>query len=105
MSSKEDVGIPGSRYAYVKGVGIGELTKETWLKAVFPEWGTWLNKRVENTKVGPKKFVLWWTGACGFFIKTNNANLLIDQYSGPSLYTSLEDGCGVCRQSGAERIE
>ncbi|MCW4032230.1 MAG: MBL fold metallo-hydrolase [Candidatus Bathyarchaeota archaeon] len=105
MSSKEDVGIPGSRYAYVKGVSIGDLTKEDWLKACFPEWGTWLNKRIEKTKVKDKSVALWWTGACGFFIKTKEANLIIDQYSGPSLYTSFEDGCGVCRQSGAERIE
>ena len=31
--------------------------------------------------------------------------MLIDHYSGPSLYTSLEDDCGVCRQSGAKRID
>ncbi|WP_455280508.1 MBL fold metallo-hydrolase [[Eubacterium] cellulosolvens] len=105
MSSNEDIGIPGSRYAYVSGVGVEKITRDSWLKTAFPEWGTWLNKRIENTKVGSKNFVIWWLGACGFFIKTQKANLLIDHYSGPSLYTSLEDGCGVCRQSGAKRID
>jgi len=105
VSSDDDIGIPGSRYAYVKGVNAGKITKETWLKTAFPEWGTWLNKQIEKTKVGSKEFYLWWTGACGFFIKTQKANLLIDHYSGPSLYTTLKDGCGVCRQSGAERID
>lgn len=105
MSAEEDIGIPGSRYAYVKGVGVGKVTRDSWLKAAFPEWGTWLNKKIEKTKVKPKTFVLWWLGACGFFIKTQKANILIDHYSGPSLYTTLEDGCGVCRQTGAERIE
>jgi L-ascorbate 6-phosphate lactonase len=105
MSSDKDVGIPDSKWAYVKGVGVGEMTRESWLKACFPEWGTWLNKQIERTRVQSGSFNLWWTGACGFFLKTAEANILIDHYSGPSFHTDLEDGCGVCRQTGAERVD
>ena len=29
MSSDEDIGIPGSRYAYVSGVGVGKITRDS----------------------------------------------------------------------------
>lgn len=38
MSSDEDIDIPGSRHAYVSGVGVGKITRDSWLKTAFPEW-------------------------------------------------------------------
>ncbi|MBS7622073.1 hypothetical protein KEJ39_00125 [Candidatus Bathyarchaeota archaeon] len=53
----------------------------------------------------PETFVMWWFGVCGYFLETPEACIIIDQYSCPSLYTSLKDSCGVCHQSSAERID
>ncbi len=105
MPEEVDIGIPDARYAYVPGAKVEKITRESWLRSAFPEWGTYLNKQIERTVVKPKTFVMWWFGACGYFIKTPKASIIVDQYSGPSLYTTLVDGCGVCRQSGAERID
>lgn len=80
------------------------IDRSVWLQDAFPEWGTYLNKEIENFVVEPNSFVLWWFGACAFFIKTPKTSILIDNYSGPSAYTELEAGCGVCRQSGAESL-
>ena len=30
---------------------IHEITKESWLKATFPEWGTYLNEEINQTTV------------------------------------------------------
>lgn len=30
---------------------IHEITKESWLKATFPEWGTYLNEEINQTNV------------------------------------------------------
>jgi hypothetical protein len=37
MSLDKDIGIPGSRYAYVSGVNVGKITRDSWLKTAFPE--------------------------------------------------------------------
>lgn len=99
---EEDVGI----MRYARMYTDFPITRESWLKECFPEWGTYLNKQIEKTVVKHNTFALWWFGACAFYLKTpGKANLLIDNYSGPSAYTTLEDGCGVCRQSGAIRMD
>ena len=32
---------------------IDEITRESWIMGTFPEWGTWLNKEIENEEVKP----------------------------------------------------
>ena len=81
-----------------------EIDRQTWLSEVFPEWGTYLNEEIENTKAKSGTFVLWWFGACAFFLKTpKNANVLVDNYSGPSIATLWDPDTkvGVLRQTGA----
>ena len=34
-------------------MNVNELTKEKWLMANFPEWGTWLNEEIEEEVVAP----------------------------------------------------
>ncbi len=81
-----------------------EITKDTWLKDSFPQWGTYLNKEIENHIVDENGVSLWWTGGPSWVMKTQGgAVFFIDQYSGPSHYTSY-DYCGVCRQSGSDSI-
>jgi len=82
------------------------MDRDTWLREVFPEWGTYLNRQIEAEKVEKGKLVLWWFGACSFYIKTpGDANILIDNYSGPSVYITYEGGAGPTRMNGAERQE
>jgi len=51
-------------------VDIKKIDRDTWLRSVFPEWGTYLNEEIEETKVPPKKFAMWWLTCCGVWIKT-----------------------------------
>lgn len=81
------------------------ITKDDWLREVFPEWGTMLNLQMQNTKVEKGQVALWWLGGPSFGMKTSSGEIfLIDNYAGPSLYTEY-DYCGVCRTSGAQSIE
>jgi len=79
------------------------INREIWLKEVFPEWKSYLNQEIENTVVPPNSVVLWWLGACGFFIKTPKTSFLIDNYSGPSVTTHYEYD-GVCMTTGARSL-
>ena len=29
---------------------VSEMTRESWIKSTFPEWGTWLNEEIEQEK-------------------------------------------------------
>ena len=37
-----------------------KLQKESWLKATFPEWGTYLNEEINQTTVLQGTVALWW---------------------------------------------
>jgi L-ascorbate 6-phosphate lactonase len=83
------------------------IDRLTWLQEVFPTWGTYLNEEIEDTKVEKDNVALWWLGACGYWFKTpKNTDILIDNYSGPSIATTWKLGdpdspYGVLRMSGA----
>ena len=67
---------------------ISEITRDTWLRAIFPEWGTWLNEEIDQTQVKPGTFSIWWTGSTGIWLKTeNNTNIAIDFWVGRGKYT------------------
>ncbi len=57
---------------------VSEITREKWILNTFPEWGTWLNEEIENEVVAPGTVAMWWLGCTGMWIKTEQANLLID---------------------------
>lgn len=60
-------------------VDISKIDRDTWIKSVFPEWGTYLNEEIEETKVPPGKFVMWWLTCCGIWVKTpGDADIAID---------------------------
>jgi len=81
-----------------------KIDRERWLHDVFPEWGTYLNKQIENTAVAEDSVAIWWTGACGYVIKTPQTTLMIDNYAGTSMYSEY-DYCAVCRVAGAPSID
>ncbi|MFC1506251.1 L-ascorbate 6-phosphate lactonase [Thermoproteota archaeon] len=100
----------------VKGIGDGglnlgpdkEIDRDQWLKDVFPEWGTILNKEIEETKPKPNSLILWWLGGASWWMKSEGgANLCIDQYSGSGGcldYNDLSKHSGVVRMTGAQQM-
>ncbi|MGZ3963265.1 MAG: hypothetical protein ACXVKR_18450 [Flavisolibacter sp.] len=60
-------------------VDINKIDRDTWLRTVFPEWGTYLNEEIEETKVPLGKFIMWWLTCCGIWVKTpGDANIAVD---------------------------
>ena len=62
---------------------ISEMTRESWIKATFPEWGTWLVEDIENEVVPEGQVAMWWLGCTGIWFKTpGGANITIDLWCG-----------------------
>lgn len=60
-------------------MNVNTITREQWILATFPEWGTWLNEEIEATVVEPGTFSMWWLGCTGIWLKSEgNANILVD---------------------------
>jgi L-ascorbate 6-phosphate lactonase len=80
------------------------ITRDVWLNEAFPEWGTYLNKVIENYEVPYGQVSLWWCGGPSWVLKTDAGGIyFIDLNCGPSHYTTYEY-CGVCKQAGADSI-
>lgn len=89
---------------------IDEITRESWLLNTFPEWGTWLNEEIEQEIVEPNKFVMWWLGCTGIWLKTpGNANICIDFWCGTGKRTKakkfMDDNHQMARMSGGRNIQ
>jgi len=62
---------------------VDTITRESWILANFPEWGTWLNEEITQTEVAPGTFTMWWLGCTGIWLKSEGgANLLVDLWVG-----------------------
>ncbi|MBR1397416.1 MAG: L-ascorbate 6-phosphate lactonase [Selenomonadaceae bacterium] len=62
---------------------VNNITMEDWLKATFPEWGTWLNEEIDAEIVPKNNFAMWWLGCMGIWLKSENqTNLTIDFWCG-----------------------
>ena len=62
---------------------ISEMTRESWIKSTFPEWGTWLVEDIENEMVPPGNVAMWWLGCTGIWFKTpENTNVTVDLWCG-----------------------
>lgn len=62
---------------------VSEITRDTWIKGAFPEWGTWLNEEIEEEVVAPGNVALWWLGCTGMWLKSEgDCNLSIDFWAG-----------------------
>jgi L-ascorbate 6-phosphate lactonase len=58
---------------------IDNVTRQSWILANFPEWGTWLNEEIEQEVVSRGTFAMWWLGCTGVWLKTEGgANICID---------------------------
>lgn len=62
---------------------VSEITRESWILNTFPEWGTWLNEIIEESRVEPGTFKMWWLGCTGIWLKTEgDTNLCVDFWCG-----------------------
>jgi L-ascorbate 6-phosphate lactonase len=68
---------------------LSEITRESWILSVMPEWGTWLNEEIEAEIVAPGSVALWWLGCVGIWIKSESGtNLCIDFWCGTGKRTT-----------------
>jgi L-ascorbate 6-phosphate lactonase len=89
---------------------IDEITKDSWLRATFPEWGTWLNEEIEDEVVKPNTVALWWIGCMGFWIKTEkNTNIAVDLWFGNGKRTTrnkyMVKGHQMANMSGGRLVQ
>lgn len=89
---------------------IDEVSKESWLMATFPEWGTWLNEEIEDEVVAPGTFAMWWLGCTGLWIKSQgNTNLCIDLWCGSGKRTKKTKNMAphhqMARMCGGRKIQ
>lgn len=75
---------------------VSEITRESWILATFPEWGTWLNEEIEREEVKPGSFAMWWLGCTGIWLKTENGtNIVTDLWCNTGKKTH---GSGMMKQ-------
>ena len=89
---------------------IDGINRETWLKSTFPEWGVWLNEEIEQTKVQPGTFKMWWLGCTGVWIKSSgDTNICIDFWCGSGKRTRsnpwMTKGHQMARMCGARKLQ
>ena len=64
------------------GFDVSKIDRDTWLRSVFPEWGTYLNEKIDQTVIPEGKFSMWWLGCTGIWLKTpGNANITVDYWT------------------------
>lgn len=66
-----------------------EIGRDDWLREVVPQWGAWLHREIEATRVGRGTVALWWLAGPSWCLKTPaGSTFLIDPYAGPSICTA-----------------
>lgn len=62
---------------------VNEITRESWVLDTFPQWGTWLNEEIEDEKVAPGTFSMWWLGCTGIWVKSEGGtSICVDFWCG-----------------------
>ena len=94
---------------------VNDITREKWILNTFPEWGTYLNEEIEDTKCEPGKFKMWWLGNTGIWVKSEgNTNVMVDLWCSTGKKTHYNDDGSVkmidpdhqmARMSGARTMQ
>ena len=89
---------------------VSETTRESWIKATFPEWGTWLNEEIENTVIEEGSVGMWWLGCTGIWFKTpGGANITIDLWAGNGKRThgdgKIKVGHQMANMAGVRKMQ
>ena len=89
---------------------IDGITRESWIQATFPEWGTWLNEEIDREVVPTGSFTMWWLGCTGIWLKSaGGTSLTIDFWVGSGKSTStnpfMAPGHQMQRMAGVTKIQ
>lgn len=59
------------------------ITRDSWIRGAFPEWGTWLNEEIEAEEVLQGNVSMWWLGCTGIWLKSDGGtNIVVDFWAG-----------------------
>lgn len=94
----------------LKMKSISEVTRQKWLEATFPEWGTYLNEEIEQTAVPKGSFSMWWLGCTGIWLKTHEGtNIVMDMWNGTGKRShgngTMRDGHQMMRMAGVKKLQ
>ena len=89
---------------------VSEITRESWILATFPEWGTWLNEEIADEQVKPGTVAMWWLGCTGIWVKTEDGcNLCVDLWCGTGKRTRaakhIDPEHQMARMSGGKSLQ
>ena len=86
---------------------VSEMTRDSWIKATFPEWGTWLVEDIENEVVPEGNVAMWWLGCTGIWMKTpGGANITIDLWCGTGKRThKMKPGHQMANMTGGRLMQ
>ena len=89
---------------------IDDVTRENWTKAVFPEWGTWLNEEIANKEVPENSFSMWWLGCTGIWLKSHEGtNIVMDMWNATGKQSigdgKMREGHQMMRMAGVENLQ
>ena len=89
---------------------VDSITRESWILNNFPEWGTWLNEEIEETRVEKSTFSMWWLGCTGIWLKSEGgANICVDLWTMAGKRTRRESlmkrGHQMQRMSGVVKLQ
>ena len=51
------------------------IDRDTWIRESFPEWGTLLNREIENIEVKKGTVAIWWLGGPSWVLKTDEGGI------------------------------
>lgn len=89
---------------------VDKITKQEWLEATFPEWGTWLNEEIANYEVPKDNFSMWWLANMGIWLKSDQGtNVTVDMYCTTGKRTigdgKMAIGHQMMRMSGGRELQ
>ena len=75
---------------------VNDITREKWILSTFPEWGTYLNEEIADTKCEAGKFKMWWLGNTGIWVKSEgNTDIMVDLWCSTGKKTHYNDDGSV----------
>ncbi len=89
---------------------ITDVTKQAWLEATFPEWGTYLTEEIAEINVPEGSFSMWWLGCTGIWLKTHEGtNIVMDMWNGTGKRShgdgTMREGHQMMRMAGVKKMQ
>lgn len=89
---------------------VNTITRESWILNTFPEWGSWLNEEIEQERVAPGTFAMWWLGCTGIWLKSEGGtNVCVDFWCGTGKQSHgnplMKTGHQMQRMAGVKKLQ